>query len=153
MAAPMTSRMDTPSHRAPEILRRKALAAAASVVLAFSSAGCATDKPESDGDIDLTETVGPASDLDSGGAGTTDSGDGATTTSEDTGAFSEDGASCVGLSPEETVACCSDLMAWCADAYPDDGDALNECVFGADFDGSTGCVPWGPPVPPQATLA
>lgn len=46
--------------------------------------------------------------------------------------------------------CCDDLAAWCAATYAGDLDAENTCIWGEGFDGSTGCIPWGPPAPPAA---
>lgn len=45
--------------------------------------------------------------------------------------------------------CCRQMKTWCGTHHAAGGDAYDECVFGPDFDGSTGCIPWGPPVPPS----
>ncbi len=44
--------------------------------------------------------------------------------------------------------CCDELRAWCDAAFGQGSLASNECTFGKNFDGSTGCTPWGPPAPP-----
>ncbi len=45
--------------------------------------------------------------------------------------------------------CCQKLTTWCENAYPKDSKAQSDCVWGPDFNGSTGCIPWGPPAPPE----
>lgn len=49
--------------------------------------------------------------------------------------------------------CCNARSAWCLAAYPADSQKQNECHFGPDFDGTTGCIPWGPPAPPAWEFA
>lgn len=44
--------------------------------------------------------------------------------------------------------CCEALRAWCDAAFGAGSKASTECQFGPNFDGSTGCTPWGPPAPP-----
>lgn len=44
--------------------------------------------------------------------------------------------------------CCELLAAWCEAAYPPGSTEAADCHWGPNFDGSTGCVPWGPPAPP-----
>ncbi|MBM4345844.1 MAG: hypothetical protein FJ100_20930 [Deltaproteobacteria bacterium] len=46
------------------------------------------------------------------------------------------------------AACCESLRQWCEAAFGAGSQASNECTFGQNFDGSTGCTPWGPPAPP-----
>ncbi len=50
----------------------------------------------------------------------------------------------------DMVACCDARHAWCGEGFAADSEAYNDCVFGPGYDGSTGCIPWGPPVPPRA---
>jgi bacillopeptidase F (M6 metalloprotease family) len=45
--------------------------------------------------------------------------------------------------------CCADLKAWCEDRF--DSERLqSDCQFDDGSEEGTGCVPWGPPVPPKA---
>lgn len=128
----------------PATLHRKSLATAATVVLAVSS-GCRSSGPgavSDDPDTDLTDL---------GGVGSPD--DGARDTgARDTGAPDTGGPdsappeSCVGA--EDLVACCEALEAWCASAHDLDSADYTSCIYGPDFDGSTGCLAWGPPAPP-----
>jgi hypothetical protein len=179
MAAPMIAHsfaLQDPTRRA---LHRKALAAAASVVLAFGAGGCDPRKDDTTDDVDLSDTItieeadtadatgdgsggsgegsgddgtadggGGSSDggTDDGGTGTTDSG------TTDSGTAS-DAPDCTDTTGAENVECCNALFEWCADEYALDSDAYSECVYGPGFDGSTGCIPWGPPVPPAASVA
>lgn len=113
-----------------ETLRRKALFAAGSVVLAAGLAACPTATP---GDTAAADTA--AVDADTALADTAD-----------------DKPDCTGVDmgdPEAYAACCDGLAAWCADAHPGDEEAATACTYGPDYDGSTGCIPWGPPVPPR----
>ncbi len=125
-------------------IRRKALLAASSVVLAMGLVACPTiDKGDEDDDGGETAT-------DSGGITGDDAG-GTDTAAMDTGS---DKPTCVGVEdPELYEACCNGLREWCEEVVGSDEEAINECVYGPDFDGSTGCIPWGPPVPPQARHA
>jgi len=107
-----------------DILRRKALLAAASVVLALGAGGCAPSP--SGGSAD--DSAAPSTD-----------------TSADT---SEVDNACNDLSAEETSTCCEARREACDAEFGEGTDAADECIFGADFSGSTGCIPWGPPVPP-----
>ena len=102
-------------------LRRRSLLAAASVVLALGT-GC-------DG--------GTKVDDDDTSAYTADS----ATTEEDLG------PDCNALGPDETTACCEERATWCEETVAI-GEDLNECTYGPDYDGSTGCIPWGPAAPP-----
>ncbi len=54
--------------------------------------------------------------------------------------------------PDAWVACCDDLRVWCEETFAGQ-EAIDECVFGPDYDGSTGCIPWGPPAPPAFAVA
>ncbi|MSQ82639.1 MAG: hypothetical protein EXR77_06930 [Myxococcales bacterium] len=47
--------------------------------------------------------------------------------------------------------CCDELAQWCKAKIKDEAK-VNECLFGPNFDGSTGCVPWGPPAPPAMPI-
>lgn len=45
--------------------------------------------------------------------------------------------------------CCDLLSAWCGAAFGAAGQqAIQDCTYGPNYDGSTGCIPWGPPAPP-----
>ena len=48
----------------------------------------------------------------------------------------------------DLLACCDALRPWCGQQLVEGTTAYNDCVYGPGFDGSTGCIPWGPPVPP-----
>ena len=156
MAEPMCPRPAALRPSSHDALRRKALTAAASVVLAFSTASCGSDKPIKDTDLDVDI---PESMTDSGGAGSTDSGSpsddsgmpgdtGTTPPMEDTAAPGP--PDCTEVAPEEWAECCQALEEWCIDEYGSDSEAYAECLYGPDYDGSTGCMAWGPPVPPRA---
>jgi hypothetical protein len=113
-----------------DLIRRQALAAAASVVLAFGLSGCGGDAKS--GSVD---SAGGDSDAD-------------TDTDTDT-----DAAPDCTLDDIDRDLCCAELAAWCETTYgPDDFEAVSVCTFGPDYDGSTGCIPWGPPVPPSAAI-
>jgi hypothetical protein len=164
----------------PDILRKKALYAAASVVMAFGL-GCTEKDDDDEGSTDTGDTtaVGDDGGGDDGGgddgAGAGDDGtgadgsgtgggdgsgsggdDGSGTGGEDgTSTGGDDGTSTGGdeTAPDCTEAsdlatCCEELAEWCNEAHGADTDAAVECIYGSDFDGSTGCIPWGPPVPP-----
>ena len=49
--------------------------------------------------------------------------------------------------------CCELLSNWCEANFPPGSKEANDCYFGPNFDGSTGCVPWGPPAPPAMDSA
>jgi hypothetical protein len=107
-------------------LRHKALLAAGSVVLAAGISGC------------------PLGD-DTGKAGETALAD-----------TSSEKPLCLGLDTGDNaayLACCEQLEGWCATEFAADKEAIDECLFGPGYDGSTGCIPWGPPVPPARRLA
>lgn len=103
--------------------RRLALHAAASVLMAFELAGCDGETPP------------------------------------DCVAAADLAAQTEGLTDEEILAaavdlgeCCASLEDFCESAHPSSNRAYETCVFGPDVDGSTGCIPWGPPVPPKAVV-
>ncbi|MES2638668.1 MAG: hypothetical protein V4850_04280 [Myxococcota bacterium] len=111
-------------------LRRKALLAASSVVLAATLAAC----PTPSADTADTASVDTAADTD--------------TVDTDTDGSPDCTAIDMGDS-EAWGACCTERAEWCAEAHGEGTDAANYCTYGPDYDGSTGCVPWGPPVPPR----
>ncbi len=132
----MTTKNTPPSRRE---LHRKALMAAGSVVLALGIGGCAgASAYEVDDDGFFS---GRAAD------------DTALSSADDTGSDCDGGddvPDCLGIDDgEEWAACCSELAEWCAEEHPHNDDAMMACTYGEDFDGSTGCIPWGPPVPPR----
>ena len=154
-----------------DLLRRKALVAAGSVVLALGLGACTVPTKAdtgASGDSSPTDTgkaadsddTGSASgDTDTGAVDTdsgpvdTDSG-GAETGGKDTDTAPVDTDTASAKKPDCTImdtgiaACCEALSEWCNDAYGADRSAVDTCIYGPDYDGSTGCIPWGPPVPP-----
>ena len=115
-------------------LRRKALFAASSVVLAAALAACPTPKP----DLDDTASVDTAR----------------TDTAADTDTVVGDGSpDCTGLTDTAEAAavgeCCTARAEWCEEEHGSGTDAAGFCTYGPDYDGTTGCIPWGPPVPPR----
>ena len=152
-------------------LRRKALTAASSVVLAFGLGACVTKSPEDeDKDDQSYSAIGDDGDTDDGGetgGGDTDDGgetgggetgdSGGTDSGEDTGSGDtgmEDTGTpgapdCYDVASEDRAECCDALWEWCTEIYGEDEDALYECAWGDE----SGCTPWGPPVPPQARMA
>lgn len=108
------------------LLRRKALSAAASVVLALGTAGCGPS-PETGGTVASDD----ASTADSGEAG------------------SPEQATCEALEGGAQATCCEALRDACNDEYGEDTPEAHDCYYGPDLDGSTGCIPWGPPAPPE----
>lgn len=45
--------------------------------------------------------------------------------------------------------CCELLSAWCGSAFgAASQQEIQDCTYGPNYDGSTGCIPWGPPAPP-----
>lgn len=105
------------------LIHAKALAAAGSVVLALGLTAC-----------DLTSDYGVDASADTG----------------DTAACETDGAwlTCDDADQDALFDCCEKLAKVCLALHPVDEDARTECTYGPDYDGSTGCIPWGPPVPP-----
>lgn len=168
----------TPDERSE--IRRKALLAASSVTLALWMPACVsktdddpadwlgeTDATESDtdalSDSDVADTDAVAdtdtalADTDTVLADTDPVPNDTDTLLGDTG-FTVDPAGpkpdCVALGLQ-IGACCHALVDWCT-ANVVAGTASQDysaCVYGPTFDGSTGCIPWGPPVPPAASVA
>ena len=143
-------------------LRRKALTAASSVVLAFGIGACVTKSPEDEDTDDQTysaieddgggETGGSEGGETGGSEGGSGTGSGEDTGSDDTGL--EDSGTpvapdCLDVAAEDRGECCDALMEWCYELYADDEEALYDCAWGDE----SGCSPWGPPVPPQARMA
>lgn len=54
---------------------------------------------------------------------------------------------CTGAIGANFQPCCDQMAEWCKSKFKDQA-AQQECLFGPNMDGSTGCVPWGPPAPP-----
>ena len=157
-----------------EHLRAAALHAAASVALALGLGACApkaateadsatglygSDTATSDGASDGADGAADGADGASDGAdgaadgsdgadGGTDGGtDGSTDGSDGT---AERGPDCTTVPPEDMGACCSDRADWCQDRYGDSSEEYAVCLWGPDYSGEgTGCIPWGPPVPPR----
>ncbi len=156
-------------------IHRKALVAASSVVLAMGLGACArapvesNDKPGAITDAgEFGATADPPGETTDGTTGsttdsTTDHGGtggstGTVSTTEttstrpgDDGGTTSEAPDCTISPPEELVLCCEDLMAWCTDAFDPASTEWADCVYGPGFDGSTGCIPWGPAVPPAAS--
>lgn len=152
-------------------VRRKALLAAATVTLAM---GCRAEKPGSGGEV-LVETDTPmevpadtdrvdgVADSDAEGPADSDPADSDPADSDpvDSDPLHTDVAhtdppvdtappepDCIkdGLDP---TTCCDLRQAWCGSRLQPNSPAWQDCVWGPNFDGSTGCIPWGPPVPPR----
>ena len=120
------------------LLRHKALLAASSVVLAMTACVGGDEAKTDDTQAVITDTSGDTQDSD-----VTD------TNVTDTSAQGD----CNGLPAEEVSACCDALRVSCETEHGAATEAANECIFGEDFSGSTGCIPWGPPAPPRARRA
>ena len=120
------------------LLRHKALLAASSVVLAMTACVGGDEAKTDDTQAVITDTSGDTQDSD-----VTD------TNVTDTSAQGD----CNGLPAEEVSACCDALRVACETEHGAATEAANECIFGEDFSGSTGCIPWGPPAPPRARRA
>lgn len=130
-------------------LRRKALVAAASVTLAFGcrDGGKGVEPVDTDDgvvdsalvDTDPVDT--PADTLDT--PADTDR----VVVDTDPQVTPPSRPDCVALGLDLT-ACCDTLRDWCGQQVAEGTPAYDDCVFGPGFDGSTGCIPWGPPVPP-----
>ena len=159
-----------------DAIRQRALYAAASVVLASGITACHTPTPTestddpldsddklsvTDSDLDMyedaqvdTDTTFEDSDVTPGldTSVTTSDTDSQDTDPADTDSQDTDTTSgapdCLQVAPEDVGICCAERELWCASQHPQGGDGYYECQFGPDFDGSTGCVPWGPPAPP-----
>lgn len=145
-----------------EALRKKAMFAARSVTLAAFVACVPGGKTDEDSDVGvddsdtLADTEPGESDTtetDAVESGETDVGETDPVESDPPETDVADAApDCAALGLDFT-ACCDTMRDWCDDRFAADSQAYNECVFGKDFSGSTGCIPWGPPVPPRARLA
>ena len=120
------------------LLRHKALLAASSVVLAMTACVGGDEAKTDDTQAVITDTSGDTQD-----SGVVD------TNVADTSAQGD----CNGLPAEEVSACCDALRVACEAEHGAGTEAANECIFGEDFSGSTGCIPWGPPAPPRARRA
>lgn len=132
-----------------DLIRRKALVAAGTVVLALGLGAC--ERLDGSYDDDEDESAwGFEDEADDTGLAEADD-----TGPAEGGCEEEDEAlDCTGISDmDEYTACCEDLAAACRLEHPLGGDAYYDCVYGSDFDGSTGCIPWGPPVPPRFRAA
>jgi hypothetical protein len=108
-----------------ELIRRKALLAASSVVLAAGLAACPQPKVE---DTALADT------------------------SAETDTDTDTAPTCTEVAPSDTAeyfSCCDELRTWCDATHGVDTQAASDCTWGPGTDGSTGCIPWGPPVPPR----
>ena len=112
-------------------VHHQALRAAASVALAFS-AGCAGARSVAPGSDPGLAAAAPA------GADTLDSRIAAVRAPLQ-GVCGPDG---------ELQACCDQLGDACSAEFGPDSTDLDVCLFGPGADGSHGCTPWGPPVPP-----
>ncbi|MCK6517541.1 hypothetical protein L6R46_21075 [Myxococcota bacterium] len=130
------------------LLRHKALLAASSVVLAMTACVGGDEAKTDDTQAVITDTSGDTQDsqpvdTDPADTNVTD------TSVADTSAQGD----CNSVPSEEVTECCDALRAACEAEHGAGTDAANECIFGEDFSGSTGCIPWGPPVPPKARRA
>lgn len=115
-----------------EELRRKALLSAGSVVLALGLGACGPKAPSAEA---------------AGG------GEAASPARAEAQAVepAEEAESCDDIAWQEVSSCCEELRARCSERHGDGGQGWVDCAFGPDMDGSTGCTPWGPPVPPRFT--
>ena len=126
----------------PALIRRSALAAAGSVVLAAGLLACDPDEKDTADTASAVTDTDTSADTDTpdctGGDDTADTGPG----------------DCLGIKdPETWAACCETLALWCNEQHPKDDTAALACLYGEDLSGEeTGCIPWGPPVPPAATV-
>lgn len=142
--------------------KRLALQAAASVLLAFELGACrgslpvAVNKDPTTGQEDLVDVE------ESDGEGTGKEGESGedspgqvpdpddeapgTGTPEDNDEVPS-APICIDVAGDEQSECCQELSRWCEEHAP--LEEQMDCVYGPDFDGSTGCIPWGPPVPPS----
>jgi hypothetical protein len=138
-------------------LKRRALWAAMSATLAF---GCrATDKADEDCLVlvDGADTDRAAEETDLARAEDTSAvdsdpavpGDGDPDPATGCAPAGQREPDCVALGLD-IEACCDALRTFCGTKHAEGTAAYNDCVFGPGFDGSTGCIPWGPPVPPAA---
>lgn len=131
-------------------IRRRALKAAATVALAVHSGGCWLPEVDADEDpADCTETTTPTTTATADtGPVVAETGDTAAvdTASVDTAPSEPPVPDCSAMPIDE---CCTAWMDYCEDWHAIESSDWMECVYGPGFDGSTGCIPWGPPVPPR----
>ena len=125
------------------LLRHKALLAASSVVLAMTACVGGDEAKTDDTQAVITDTSGDTQDSGVVDTNVTD------TSATDTSAQGD----CNSVPAEEVSACCDALRVACETEHGAATEAANECIFGEDFSGSTGCIPWGPPAPPRARRA
>jgi hypothetical protein len=118
--------------------------------------GAADDAGTTDGGAnDGGTSDGGTSDGGTSDGGTTDGGAGEGGGEDSGGATGGDTGTGVGFTCTDTadtdawMACCAELLEACNAAFPDDWEAAYLCAYGE----GTGCVPWGPPVPPRAPVA
>ena len=126
------------------LLRHKALLAASSVVLAMTACVGGDEAKTDDTQAVVTDTSG---------GDTEDSQPIDTSVTDTSVADTSAQGDCNGLPAEETQSCCEALKIACDAEHGEGTEAAHECLFGEDFSGSTGCIPWGPPVPPRARRA
>lgn len=126
-------------------LHRKALIAAASVVLALGAGACdlIDPAPEEGADTALADTGA----LDTGGD--TDLLDTGGDPGGDPGLDLSARSDCSVFAIERLrSACCLKLLMACEEEHPDDLRAKMDCAFGGTDEEGTGCIPWGPSAPP-----
>ncbi|MCK6520326.1 hypothetical protein L6R49_02690 [Myxococcota bacterium] len=126
------------------LLRHKALLAASSVVLAMTACVGGDEQKADDTSAVVIDTSG----------GDSEDSQPLDTEVKDTSVVDTSAqAGCVGLPAEEVQSCCEALKVTCDAEHGEGSEAAMECLYGEDFSGSTGCVPWGPPVPPRSRRA
>lgn len=86
-------------------------------------------------------------------AGADAAGDADASDATDVTADADDRPQCKGLTDQARYDCCNALNQWCNAAYPPPSQDATTCQFGPGYDGSTGCIPWGPPAPPAFEVA
>ena len=118
--------------------RAKALLAAGSVVLALGGCTQSGALQVANTSIQPLDTAVPDTDV------PTDTDEAVCAYCPDTDVPSEPDCTSVDMFP-----CCDERAAWCETQFTIDDPAYSECLFGPGFDGSTGCIPWGPPAPPR----
>ena len=76
--------------------------------------------------------------------------DAGTGTETDVASGSDGGGAPLCTATPNNADCCMHLGEWCQTQFPPEAqEALSACQFGPNYDGSTGCSPWGPPAPPR----
>lgn len=140
-------------------IRSRALHAAATVVLALGASGCfKPTETESPADDSTTHSDDTSAHSDDTSVATDDSTGGDSSESTDDTSVATDDSSNPITGPDcnnaaDVTACCEERNAWCGEQYTAGSEEYNTCVFGPNYDGSTGCIPWGPPVPPRLAMA